>query len=294
VDPVRASIPLTRPLDLGATLARARLPRVSAPGAWRATRTPEGPGTERLWVDGDRLRVEAWGPGADWLCAHAAELVGEDREESPFEPRHPLLADLRRRHRGVRIPRTRAVFEALVPSILEQKVIGVQARYAHRRLLAELGEAAPGPIPIRLPPAPEKVAATPYWAFHRWGVEQRRAQTVIKAAAHARRLEETTEMAPADAQRRLTALPGVGPWTAAEVAVVALGDEDAVSVGDYHLPNLVSWALAGEARGTDERMLELLEPYRGQRARVIQLLEMAGISAPRHGPRLPLSRIAEM
>jgi len=100
-------------------------------------------------------------------------------------------------------------------------------------------------------------------------------------------------MAPADAQRRLTALPGMGAWTAAEIAVVALGDPDAVSVGDYHLPNLVSWALAGEPRGTDERMLELLEPYRGHRARAVQLLELAGISAPRRGPRLALSRIRD-
>jgi endonuclease III len=294
VDPVRASITLRRPLELAATLARARLPRIAAPGAWRATRTPAGPGTERLWLEGDKLRVEAWGPGADWLCEHAANLVGEDREEPPFEPRHPLLAELHRRHLGVRIPRTEAVFEALVPSILEQKVIGVQARHAYRRLLAELGEPAPGPLPIRLPPAPETVAATPYWAFHPWGVEQRRAQTVVNAASHARRLEEATAMSPEDAQRRLTALPGIGAWTAAEVAVVALGDPDAVSVGDFHLPHVVSWALAGEPRGTDERMLELLEPYRGNRARVIQLLELAGIMAPRRGPRMALGRIAEI
>jgi 3-methyladenine DNA glycosylase/8-oxoguanine DNA glycosylase len=294
VDSQRASFSLHRPLELSATLARVRLPRVAAPGAWRATRTPAGPGTERLWLEGDRLHVEAWGPGAEWLCANAPRLVGEDRDDAGFEPSHPLLAELHRRHRGVRIPRTGAVLEALIPSILEQKVIGVEARHAYRRLLAELGEPAPGPLPIRLPPAPAALAATPYWAFHRWGVEQRRAATITNAARHASRLEEAAEMEPEAARRRLTALPGIGPWTAAEVAVVALGDPDAVSVGDYHLPNLVSWALAGEERGTDERMLELLEPYRGHRARVIQLLELAGITAPRRGPRLPLSRIAEI
>jgi 3-methyladenine DNA glycosylase/8-oxoguanine DNA glycosylase len=290
----QASIRLRGPLDLARTLAGARPARVAAPGVWRATRTPAGPGTERLWLEGDSLRVEAWGPGAEWLCEHASALVGEDREERPFEPRHPLLAELHRRHPGVRIPRTEAVFEALVPSILEQKVIGLQARQAHRRLLLELGEPAPGPLPIRLPPAPETIAATPYWTFHRWGVEQRRAQTISAAASRARRLEETSTMSPGDAQRRLMTLPGIGPWTAAEVAVVALGDPDAVSVGDFHLPHLVSWALAGEPRGTDDRMLELLEPYRGRRARVIQLLEVAGITPPRRGPRLPLSRIAHM
>jgi len=288
------AIRLQRPLDLVRTLARTRPARVAAPGFWRATRTPAGPGTERLWLDGDLLRVEAWGPGADWLCENAPALVGELDDDAGFAPRQPLLVELWRRHRGVRIPRTGAVVEAAVPTILEQKVIGLQARHAYRRLLLELGEPAPGPVPIRLPPTPATLAATPYWQFHKWGVEQRRAQIIASAARHASRLEEAVGMAPADAQRRLTALPGMGAWTAAEIAVVALGDADAVSVGDYHLPHLVSWALAGEPRGTDERMLELLEPYRGHRARAIQLLELAGITAPRRGPRMAFSRIAEI
>jgi 3-methyladenine DNA glycosylase/8-oxoguanine DNA glycosylase len=287
-------IRLRGPLDLGRTLARTRPARVAAPGVWRATRTPAGPGTERLWLDGDSLHVEAWGPGADWLCENAPALVGEGDDASGFEPSHPLLKELWRRHRGVRIPQTGAVLEAAVPTILEQKVIGVQARHAYRRLLVELGEPAPGPVPVRLPPAPAALAATPYWVFHRWGVEQRRAAIIASAARHASRLEEAVGMAPTEAQRRLTALPGMGLWTAAEIAVVALGDPDAVSVGDYHLPNLVSWALAGEPRGTDQRMLELLEPYRGHRARVVQLLELAGVTAPRRGPRLALSRIADL
>ena len=51
-----------------------------------------------------------------------------------------------------------------------------------------------------------------------------------------------------------------------------MGDPDAVAVGDYHLKNVVGYALAGEARATDERMLELLTPYAGQRGRVIRAL----------------------
>lgn len=94
-------------------------------------------------------------------------------------------------------------------------------------------------------------------------------------------------MSPPDARRRLCVLPGLGPWTAAQVAVVALGDPDAVSVGDYNFPNLVSWALAGEPRGDDARMLELLEPYRGHRGRVIRL-----IVAGRLGPRRIVPRAA--
>ena len=94
------------------------------------------------------------------------------------------------------------------------------------------------------------------------------------------------------AYRRLRALPGIGPWTAAEVAMRALGDPDAVSVGDFHLPNLVAFALAGEARGDDARMLDLLEPYRGHRGRVIRLLEASGLRPPVRGPHLQLRSIA--
>ena len=99
-------------------------------------------------------------------------------------------------------------------------------------------------------------------------------------------------MAPTDARKRLSALPGIGAWTAAEVALVALGDADAVSVGDYHLPDQVAWALAGEPRADDARMLELLEPWRGHRGRVLRLLGAGAGAAPRHGPRMPLRSIA--
>jgi 3-methyladenine DNA glycosylase/8-oxoguanine DNA glycosylase len=94
------------------------------------------------------------------------------------------------------------------------------------------------------------------------------------------------------AYRRLAAFPGVGEWTSAKVALVALGDSDAVPVGDYNLPHAVGYALEGTPRSTDERMLELLEPYRGHRARVIRLIGIAGITAPRFGPRMPIRDIA--
>jgi 3-methyladenine DNA glycosylase/8-oxoguanine DNA glycosylase len=65
-----------------------------------------------------------------------------------------------------------------------------------------------------------------------------------------------------------------------------------VSVGDYHIKNIVAFALTGEPRGTDEHMLELLEPFAGHRGRVCQLLQAAGIAAPRYGPRMPLRSFA--
>jgi 3-methyladenine DNA glycosylase/8-oxoguanine DNA glycosylase len=74
--------------------------------------------------------------------------------------------------------------------------------------------------------------------------------------------------------------------------MLALGDSDAVNVGDYWLKHVVTFALTGEPRGTDERMLDLLEPWRGQRGRVCRLLLSGAPRPPRYGPRSPLRKLA--
>ena len=293
------TIPVTGDLDLRRTLAPARrgagdpTMRLGPAECWRASNTPEGPATAHLRHGGRTLEVEAWGPGARWAVDQAPALAGLTDDDDGFDPSlHPVVAGLHRRLAGTRIGRTGAVCEALLPSVLEQKVTGVEARRSFRALVRRLGRPAPGPAGLVLPPEPAVLAATPGWTFHRAGVERKRADTITRAMHRAPRLEEAVGMAPVDARRRLQAFPGVGPWTAAEVALVALGDRDAVSVGDHHLKNQVSWALAGEARGTDERMLELLAPWAGHRARVVRLLVAGGVTAPRFGPRAPLRSIA--
>jgi len=292
--PARTAFETARPFDLFSTLAPIGLGaslRIDRNEAWRATRTPEGPSTVHLTYSGDLVEVEAWGPGASWASARAAALCGEEDDPSGFQPQHRLIADLHRHHPGLRLTRTSAVFEALVPVVLAQKVTTVEAHKSYRTLVEALGEPAPGPVRLKIPPAAQVLARTPYWTFHRFGVERRRAEVVIRAARSAHRLEEIAVMDRDSAYRRLEAFPGVGPWTAAKVALVALGDADAVPVGDYHLPHAVGYALDGTARSTDERMLELLAPYRGHRARVIRLLTISGITAPRFGPKQPLRDI---
>ena len=290
----------TDPIDLHLTLA----PMRRGPGdpamrmgreIWRRTRTPDGPATLRIAPHVSGLEVEAWGPGTEDVLARAPELVGAEDEPAAFRPENPLLARLHALRRGLRIARSGAVMEALVPAILEQKVTGTEAYRAWRALALRYGEPAPGPAGnagMRVSPAPAVLAALPYYAFHPLGVERRRAEVIRRVCGLASTLEAAGREGPAALTARLLAIPGIGPWTAAEVVFRALGDPDAVSVGDFHLPHLVSWALAGEPRGSDERMLELLEPYRGQRARVVRLLEVSGIRAPRYGPRMTPRSIA--
>ena len=292
----RLDSPLNLQLTLGPLVRGTGDPtmRLASGRAIRATRTADGPATIELVVAGGELRVEAWGPGAEAALDGAAALAGLADDRLGFVPGDGLIGELDRRLHGLRIGRTGAVLEALVPAILEQKVTGIEARRGYRAIIARWGEPAPGPFGLRLLPRPETLAAIPYHELHPYGIERRRADLIRVVAARATRLEEVVRLPREDAYRRLRALPGIGPWTAAEVAFRALGDPDAVSVSDFHLPNLVSYALAGEPRGTDARMLELLEPYRGQRGRVIRLLEASGIWPPARGPRCPIRSIAAM
>jgi 3-methyladenine DNA glycosylase/8-oxoguanine DNA glycosylase len=308
------------PLDLVRTLAVHRRGagdpafRIDATGAvWRTSLTPEGSATVRLTManvgaattggraghipqparhaperDGRApvVHATAWGPGAAWLIASVPALLGADDDHTGFDPAHPLLRELFLRYHGVRISRSQRVLEALVPAVLEQKVVGAEAGRAWRLLLLKFGEPAPGPAPpgMRVFPAPDVWRRIPSWDWHRAGAEAVRARAVIGAARVATRLEEITTMGGADADQRLRALAGIGQWTSAEVRQRACGDADAVSVGDYHLPGAVGWALAGRAVD-DAGMLELLTPYAGHRHRVARLIELSGIGPPRRGPR---------
>ncbi|MGY0236679.1 DNA-3-methyladenine glycosylase family protein [Longispora urticae] len=258
---------------------------------WWTARTPDGPATLSLTRVGADLHATGHGPGAAHVLDRADAVAGLRDDLTGFAElagAHPLVARLAKTHRGVRLPATGQVFARLLRAVLEQKVTGKEAYGAYSAIVRTFGTPAPGPVPaLWVPPDPADLAAAPYWEFHPLGVEQRRADTLRRAAAVAARLERCADAAEATA--RMTALPGIGPWTAAEVVRTAYGDPDAVSVGDYHLPNIVAWALAGEPRADDARMLDLLAPFAGHRGRVCVLLAAAGVGGPpRRGPRMPV------
>jgi 3-methyladenine DNA glycosylase/8-oxoguanine DNA glycosylase len=251
----------------------------------KASRTPEGPATIRLTTEPGGVRADAWGPGAGWLLERAEGWCGLLDGTDRFDPSPGIVRELWRRNRGLRIPRTELVVERIVPAVLEQKVTGAEARRAYRRLASALAEPAPGPVGLTLPPDPSRLAATPSHAFHPFGVERRRALVLREVGRRAAWLDAAATLPLAEAKARIGLLPGIGSWTVAEVARSALGDADAASVGDFHLPHLVAWALAGEPRADDERMLELLEPFRPHRGLTQRLIEAGGHRPPAYGPR---------
>jgi 3-methyladenine DNA glycosylase/8-oxoguanine DNA glycosylase len=282
------------PLDLRLTLS----PHYRGPGdpayrideagtVWRTSLTPDGPGTIRIVPGAGPVTAQAWGPGADWLLDGLPALLGAGDDPSGFDPAaHPVLRDAARRHPGFRIGRTGRLLEALVPAILEQKVVTLEAHRAWRTLLAQYGTPPPGPAPrgMRVFPPPSTWRSIPTWDWHKAGVEGVRAQTIIRACTVASSLERLLDSG--GASRKLRTIPGIGVWTAAETLQRAAGDPDAVSVGDYHIPRTVGWALAGRDRTDDAQMLELLRPYQGHRYRVTRLIELSGLHPPRRGPRM--------
>lgn len=259
---------------------------------WRAVRTPRGAGTLRLTAGASRVDATAWGPGAEWLIENVPELLGHGDDWSTLDVSgNAFLADARHRLPGLRLTRTNQVLQMLIPAVLEQKVTSTEAWRAWRQLVRAHGEPAPGPAPVGLtvPPDAATFKKIPSWEWHRAGVGPQRSATVMRVCAVADALERTLALGRGgdEIQKRLRSIVGVGVWTAAETSQRAHGDADSPSVGDYHLPALVGWALIGKPVD-DDGMLELLEPWRGNRERVMRLIGSSGFSKPRFGARMTI------
>jgi 3-methyladenine DNA glycosylase/8-oxoguanine DNA glycosylase len=256
---------------------------------WRGIRTPDGPATVVIQARPrlGEVHAEAWGDGAQWALDHVPALLGADDDPSGFEPRHPVLVEIHRRRPHWRLGRTDRPFEALVPSIVEQKVTGKEAFAGFRTLVHFFGERAPGPGVERrlwLQPTAERIRTIASWDWLRMHIGPDRSRTLVTAARVGDSLDRLTA---SDADAKLRTLPGVGVWTSAEVRQRAFGDPDAVSFGDYHVAKDVGWALLGR-RIDDAELAELLEEWRPHRGRVQAYVAMAGLGAPRRGPRMSL------
>ncbi|MDF2146449.1 DNA-3-methyladenine glycosylase [Knoellia sp. p5-6-4] len=286
-----------RPVSLGAILTVFRrgsgdptFETDQGQGWWLGLPTTLGPATLRLQArpTDDEVVARAWGPGAQWVLDQVPALLGDGDDADGFVAHHPQVARARAQYAGWHVPRSGLVMHALVPAVIEQKVTGQEAFSAQRVLVRRYGQRAPGPGAARglwVAPDARAWAAIPSWEWLRASVDGARSGTAVRAAQRAGRLEEAASLGLEEAHRRLRSIPGIGVWTAAEVAQRALGDPDSVSFGDYHVAKNITWALTGEALD-DDACAELLEPYAGHRYRVQRLLELDGAVRPRRGPRM--------
>jgi len=268
--------------------------RLDATTMARAMWSEDGPATALADWSSGRVLVEAWGPGAERAVVAMHDMAAVERRVDPLPDAHPVVTAAAHRFRGVWAGASGDLYHALLPTILAQRITAGEALRQWSALCREFGEPAPGPdLGLLLPPRPERLAGRPAWWFHPLGIEAKRARALSEVARVADRLWSWARLPTTEAAHLLGLLRGVGAWTIGSVLGPACGDDDAVAVGDYHLPNVVAWNLAGEARADDDRMLALLEPFRGQRGRVIRLLVLAGRRAPAFGPRqriLPMHR----
>jgi len=265
---------------------------VLAPGLFeRATQTPEGAGVIRVEWTGDTAESTASGPGAEYLLDHVRDLLGLSDDVTSFQPEHPVVAKMWHQFNGLRVCASHTLWHDLAWLVPGQRVATVDAARQWAKLVRAYGHVVPGRAELHVPPAAERIAQLAYHELHSCELERKRATALIAAARQAPRFERGTTDAPDLVRRRLETIPGIGPWMSTNVVTMTCGAADEVVLGDYGQPSYVSWALAGERRGDDERMLELLEPFRPHRWRVIRLIMSAGIAPPRHGPRRRNPRI---
>lgn len=272
------------PFDLWATMATVAVgTRVHDAWVWTTT-TEAGAGTIELSMDGGAVRSAAWGDGADALVGRVPWLIGGHDDGWRAVPAE--LRDLWARRPGLRLGSNRAVYETIATTVIGQVVTTREAKTTIRRLVAAMGPSGHGPhADVRGFPPAASISDLDSSDLHPFGLERRRAEILIEVARRSNRLEQALDMDAPAAERRIQAVRGVGPWTSGIAMGAAYGSTDAIPIGDYHLPHAVAWALAGEDRADDDRMVELLEPYRPHRRRVIQMIKQAGIHAPKYGPR---------
>ena len=232
------------------------------------------------------------------MTSAAPRMLGRDDDWSAFDepafqatlPR--MVVETRRRNPAVRLPATGRLIDALVPTILEQKVTVIEARRGYRYLMYRFGTPAPGagtvaPTNLLVQPTPEQWLRIPSWEWHKAGVGPQRSAAVMRALRSAAALERLAGLPAAEASAKLQTIPGIGVWTAAEVVQRTHGCPDSIAVGDYHLAAYVGAALTGR-RTDDAGMLRLLAPWAGHRQRVVRMIGLSGFRKPTFGPRMTI------
>ncbi len=249
-----------RLLDLGDTLAL-------------ATARPAGTVAQpavAVEIAGEGLTAAA----GDVAQAQMAQLLGVAQDLTPFYRRaaaDPTLAGLVARFYGMHLPRTVSVFEALTQAILGQQLAASVARVIRALLIETYGRRGrfDGQEYYAFP-RPEALAGASIADLRQLKLSQRKAEYLQGIAreelARPGGLDAALEsLSDEEVVRELTALRGVGKWSAEWVLTRALGRDDAFPVGDLALRRIVSRLYFGGAALTDGELAEFSRrwmPYR--------------------------------
>lgn len=217
----------------------------------------------------------------------AQGLLGlHDSGRLDLGPRDPMASHLAR-FAGLKLVRLPWPYEGGLQVVLSQRVSWAEASDNWRRLCRAYGELTEE---MWSAPSPRRLLALTSPEFASCGIEEKRAIGLKGIAKAFGSLGDVGQMTGESLERKLHGLARIGPWTKTLLRGQIWGEPDAVPLGDYGLPDLICRTLAQERRGSDERMLELLSPYSGQRFRVIRLLWAGSPKGERRGPRLPLGQ----
>lgn len=236
--------------------------------SWRGQRVRvqidrgDTPGSLRL--HGPQALIEPWSrrfPPADGYAG--------------FAPNHHGLMRLHQRFRGLRIVAVPWLYDWACSCVLQQRVRLPDATASWRRIVERFGTDG-------VFPSPKQLARLTPPELRSCGVDFQRAKT-LGSLARRHAIDGLLDDRPTPEVLRdwLRALPGVGPWTTEMVLLFGAGDPDAVPLGDWHLSHVISMFFRGRPRGSDEQMLELLEPFAGQRGRVARLVTAHTPKRPR-------------
>jgi 3-methyladenine DNA glycosylase/8-oxoguanine DNA glycosylase len=229
------------------------------------------------------VHVRAEGAGEAEVVADLVDALGADDGSKVFTPDHPLLAKLHRAHAGLRLVRVPWRFDVACCAVLQQRVTVREAWQEWTRIAKKYGTRPKndGSHDLFAFPGAHEIARMDSWRFEELGVDPKRTRAMIGLARDVVRRGTFGWTDRARVRKHMRAVRGIGVWTTEMTLGFGYGDPDALPLADLHLPHLVTWALARERPGTDERMEQLLEPYRGHRFRAVRLLLDAGIVVPR-------------
>lgn len=167
---------------------------------------------------------------------------------------------------GLRVPGTVDGWELAVRAVLGQQVTVAAGRTLTQRLVHRFGTplATSQPGLDRLFPGPQAIAAAPGDTLGGLGITRQR-QAALQALARAVAEEGLSLHPGADPQvtmARLTALPGIGPWTASYIAMRALRWPDAFPAGDVALHNALGLRGCRDAAHAAEDLSQAWRPWR--------------------------------